>query len=293
MNDRSVWAQSIRAGQTVWAAGVWDALSAKLAEGAGFPALMTSGFAVSASLLGQPDVEVYTMTENLGVVRNVVNAVSVPVIADTDTGYGNAINVMRTVREFERAGAAALIFEDQEVPKRCPAAADRIEILPLIESAAKIRAAVEARRDPNLILIARTDATTEDEAIERAIAYAKAGADLIQPISRCFTSIDGLRRLRAACGKPLSLQILGWLESDLGRAEIEEVAGLAVFPLTGLFTATQALRQNFEALWQRRTTRGGLPVPMTDMKQFKSFIGFAEVESLQAKFLLKDPANTP
>jgi methylisocitrate lyase len=263
-------------------------MSAKLAENAGFPAVMTSGFAVSAALLGQPDVEVYTMTENLGVVRNVANAVSVPVIADTDTGYGNAINVMRTVREFEQAGATALIFEDQEVPKRCPAAAERIEILPLIESAAKIRAAVEARRDPNLVIIARTDATTEDQAIERAIAYARAGADLIQPISRCFKSIDGLRRLREACGRPLSLQILGWLETDLQPAEIEEVAGLAVFPLVGLFTATAALKQNFEALWQRRTTRGGMPVPMTDMSNFKKFIGFAEVESLQARFLLGD-----
>jgi methylisocitrate lyase len=291
MTDRSRLAQSLRSGQTVWAAGVWDALSAQLAQGAGFPAVMTSGFAVSAALLGQPDVEVYTMTENLGVVRNVAHAVSVPVIADTDTGYGNAINVMRTVREFEQAGAAALIFEDQEVPKRCPAAADRIEILPLVESAAKIRAAVEARRDRDLIIIARTDATDEDEAIERAIAYAKAGADLIQPISRCFRSIDGLRRLRAACGLPLSLQILGWLETDLERAQIEEVAGLAVYPLVGLFTVAAALKQNFEALWQRRTTRGGLPVPMTDMASFKKFIGFAEVESLQARFLMGDAAD--
>jgi 2-methylisocitrate lyase-like PEP mutase family enzyme len=291
MLDRSSFAQSLRTGRTVWTAGVWDALSAKLAENAGFPAVMTSGFAVSAALLGQPDVEVYTMTENLGVVRNVAHAVSVPVIADTDTGYGNAINVMRTVREFEQAGAAALIFEDQEVPKRCPAAAERIEILPLIESAAKIRAAVQARRDPNLIIIARTDATTEDEAIERARAYVQAGADLIQPISRCFKTIEGLRRLREACGRPLSLQILGWLESDLDPAQIEEVTGLAVFPLVGLFTATAALKQNFEALWQRRSTRAGLPVASTDMTSFKKFIGFAEIESLQAKFLLGDPGK--
>jgi methylisocitrate lyase len=198
---------------------------------------------------------------------------------------------MRTVREFEQAGAAALIFEDQEVPKRCPAAAERIEILPLIESAAKIRAAVQARRDPNLIIIARTDATTEDEAIERARAYVQAGADLIQPISRCFKTIEGLRRLREACGRPLSLQILGWLESDLDPAQIEEVTGLAVFPLVGLFTATAALKQNFEALWQRRSTRAGLPVASTDMTSFKKFIGFAEIESLQAKFLLGDPGE--
>ena len=92
--NRAEFAHSLRQGKTVWAAGVYDALSAKLAEAAGFPALMTSGFAVSASLLGQPDVEVYTMTENLSVARNVSNAVNIPVVADTDTGYGNAINVM-------------------------------------------------------------------------------------------------------------------------------------------------------------------------------------------------------
>jgi 2-methylisocitrate lyase-like PEP mutase family enzyme len=285
--DRAAFSQAARAGRTVWTAGVYDALSAQLAQAAGFPAVMTSGFAVSASLLGQPDVEVYTMTENVGVARNVANAVRIPVIADADTGYGNAINVMRTVREFEQAGVAALIFEDQEVPKRCPAVAARIEILPVAESAAKIRAAVEARRDPNLLIVARTDATTEDEAIERAQAYVKAGADLIQPISRCFTSIEGLRRLREACGRPLSLQILGWLETDLAKEEIEEIAGLAVFPLVGLLTVSAALQQNFAALRRTHSARA-LPLPTTTMADFKKFIGFAEVEALQSRFLLGD-----
>jgi methylisocitrate lyase len=107
------------AGQkTVWAAGAWDALSAKFIEEAGFEAVLTSGFAVSASFLGAPDAELYTMSENLTVVRNVIGAVKVPVVADIDTGYGNAINVMRTVREFEAAGASAVILEDQVAPRR-------------------------------------------------------------------------------------------------------------------------------------------------------------------------------
>ncbi len=95
---------------TVWAAGAFDALSARFIDEAGFDALLTSGFGISSSFLGQPDAELYTMTENLSVVRNVVNAVTIPVIADIDTAYGNAINVMRTVREFEQAGAAAVIM---------------------------------------------------------------------------------------------------------------------------------------------------------------------------------------
>ena len=286
--SRKAFATAVRAGQTVWTAGVYDALSAQLAQAAGFPALMTSGFAVSASLLGEPDVELYTMTENLGVVRNVCSAVGVPVVADADTGYGNAINVMRTVRELERAGVAALILEDQVIPKRCPCVAEQIEILPLAESTAKIRAAVEARSDPDLVIVARTDATTEAEAIARAQAYAAAGADLIQPISRCFKDLAGLARLRQACGRPLSLQILGWLEADLSREQIESVAGLAVYPLVGLLTVASALQRNFRALWQERSTRG-LPVAPMGMNDFKDFIGFPAVEALQQRFLLGEP----
>jgi len=286
--NRATMAAAARAGRTVWTAGVYDALSAQMAQAAGFPAVMTSGYAVSASLLGEPDVELYTMTENLGVVRNVCSAVDIPVIADADTGYGNAINVMRTVRELERAGAAALILEDQVIPKRCPCVAEQIEILPLVESTAKIRAAVEARTDPDLLIVARTDATTEAEAIVRAQAYVAAGADVIQPISRCFKDHAGLLRLREACGRPLSLQILGWLETDLSREQIEQVAGLAVYPLVGLLTVAAALQRNYRALWQERSTKG-LPLAPMPMNDFKHFIGFPEVEALQARFLVGDP----
>lgn len=284
--DKAAFAAALRSGKTVWTAGCFDAMSAKLAADAGFPAVMTSGFGVSASFLGAPDVELYTMSENLAVVRNVVNAVDVPVIADTDTGYGNAINVMRTVREFEQAGVAAMIFEDQEVPKRCPAVATSVELLPLDESAAKIRAAIEARRDPATIIVARTDAMTEEQAIRRAKTYVEAGADLIQPISRCFRDIDGLRRLREACGRPLSLQILGWLETDLSPAEIEEVAGLAVHPLVALMSAAAAIKANLETLAQSHATTA-LPHPVMSMGDFKSFIGFPEIEERQARLLVR------
>jgi methylisocitrate lyase len=283
-------ARRLRAGETVWTAGAYDALSALLAEQAGFDAVMSTGFGVSASHLGAPDVELYTMTENLDVVSRMVDAIRVPLVADTDTGYGNAINVMRTVRAFEKAGAAAMIFEDQEAPKRCPAVAGKVDILPLAENAAKIRAGVEARRDPDTIIIARTDAMDEDEAIARAQAYVAAGADLIQPISKCFSDIAGLRRLREACGVPLSLQVLGWLETDLSPAEIEEVAGLAVFPLVGLMSATRALRENFAVLQRDRNTKN-LPQPVTSMGEFKELIGFAEIEAQQDRFLLGAPAD--
>ncbi|GIL02473.1 MAG: methylisocitrate lyase [Alphaproteobacteria bacterium] len=280
-------AARMRSGKTVWAAGAYDALSAKLIDEAGFDVVFTTGFGISASHLGQPDVEIYTMSENLAVVRNIANAIRVPVVADIDTGYGNAVNVMRTVREFEQAGAAAMVIEDQEVPKRCPLVANAVEILPLDESCAKIKAAIEARRDPETVIIARTDALTEDQAITRARAYVEAGADMIQPISRTFRSVASLRRLRKECGVPLSLQILGWLEKDLDPAEISEIAGLAVFPLVPLMTATHAVLANLRALAASHTT-AALPSPTTTTDEFKKFIGFEEMEALQARFLVRE-----
>lgn len=277
-------ASDLRVGKTVWSAGAYDALSARLIEEAGFPALMTTGFGVSASHLGQPDMELYTMSENLNVVSKIVDVVGVPVIADTDTGYGNAINVIRTVREFERAGVSAMIFEDQESPKRCPAAANQVEILSMAEGAAKIRAAVDARSNPDTIIIARTDAFDEGEAIERACAYVDAGADLVQPISKCFKDFEGLSRLREAAGVPLSLQLLGWLEG-LDKTQIEQVAGLAVFPLVGLMSATAALRANLGQLAATYST-AELPAAVTSMGEFKSLIGFEELEAVQSRFLI-------
>lgn len=284
--DKQTFASRLRTGKTIWTAGAFDALSAKLAQEAGFEAVMSTGFGVSASHLGMPDVELYTATENLTVVRNMANAIDIPVIADADTGYGNAINVMRTVRDFEQAGVVAMIIEDQEVPKRCPAVANGVELLPMDEGCAKIKAAVEARRDPDTLIIARTDAFDEKSAIARSKAYVEAGADLIQPISKCFSNFAGLQRIREACGVPLSLQILGWLESDLEPAQIEEVAGLAVFPLVALMSATLAMRENLARLAQDHKTNA-LPHAVTPMGDFKDFIGFDEIQAMQVRFLMR------
>lgn len=274
---------SLAANKTIWAAGAYDALSALLIQEAGFDAVFTTGFGVSASHLGLPDVELYTMTENLSVVSKMTATLKSPVIADTDTGYGNLINVMRTVREFERAGVAGMVFEDQLNPKRCPAAAAKVEVLPAIDAARKIRAAVDSRRDPDLLIIARTDADSVAESIERACLYAEAGADLIQPISKTMKSFADLQKLRQACGKKLSLQILGWLEKDLTPAQIESVAGLAVFPLVPLMTVTAAIRANLAPLVKNRHARG-LPLPQTSMDEFKKLIGFGDIEKIQDKY---------
>ncbi|MCC5857832.1 MAG: isocitrate lyase/PEP mutase family protein [Ectothiorhodospiraceae bacterium] len=285
--NKTEFAKRIRRGDCLWSAGCHDVLSAKLVEEAGFDVMLTSGFGISASLLGQPDVELYTMSENLGVVRNVSAAVNIPVIADADTGYGNAINVMRTVREFEQAGVAAMIIEDQAMPKRCPAIAAELELITVDEGVSKIRAAVAARRDPDTLIIARTDAGTKADCIERAQAYVEAGADMIQPISRGFQNLEDIADLKAACGRPLSLQLMRWLETDLSPEEIESVAGIAHFPLVTLMSATQAIRENLRAVRRARSTQLDLPAPMSDVSAFKDFIGFPDIERLQNEFMSK------
>ncbi|RUM98255.1 isocitrate lyase/PEP mutase family protein [Pseudaminobacter arsenicus] len=277
--------------KTVWAAGAYDALSALYIQKAGFDAVMTSGFGVSASFLGMPDAELYTMSENLAVVRNVANVVKIPLIADIDTGYGNAINAMRTIREFEAAGCSAVIMEDQVSPKRCPICVGGVETIPVEEAVGKISAAVAARTNPDLVIIARTDAATEEEAIHRAKAYVAAGADIIQPISKCFRSIEGLRALREACGVPLSLQILGWLEKDLKPEEIESVAGMATFALVPLMTAAKAMEENLAQLARTKTSRD-LPRPVAAHDPFVEFIGFKEIEANQLKYLPDVPSKS-
>jgi 2-methylisocitrate lyase-like PEP mutase family enzyme len=276
--------QLIKAKKTVWAAGAFDALSARLIQEAGFEALMTSGYGVSSSFLGEPDTEFYTMSENLSVVRNVCNAVTVPVIADIDTGYGNAVSAMRTMREFENAGVAAVIVEDQVSPKRCPCSSSQIDIVPMEEHVGKLRAMVAARKNPELLIIARTDAVDPAEAIRRGRAYVAAGADIIQPISRCFKNFEGLKAMREGCGVPLSLQLLAWLETDLDRKQIEQVAALATYPLVALMSATQAMRTNLRALAETKSSKQ-LPLPVTGLHDFNEFIGFTRVDALQKQYM--------
>jgi methylisocitrate lyase len=224
------------------------------------------------------------MTENLTVTRNVVNAVNIPVISDIDNGYGNALNVMRTIREFENAGVSAVIIEDQASPKRCPAVANVVEIIPVDMAVGKIKAAIDARRDKNLLIIGRTDAMTENEALDRASAYVAAGADLIQPISKCFTNIEGLRKLREHCGVPLSLQLLGWLERDLQIPDIEAIAGIATHPFVPLMSAVQAMRDNLTTLARDRSSKA-LPRGVISHDKFAEFIGFGKIVELEQKYL--------
>ena len=185
------------------APGAYDCVSARIIEHVGFQAVYMSGAGVSASRIGRPDIGLITMTEQVDQARNIVDAVDIPVIADADTGYGNPINVIRTVKQFEQAGAAAIHLEDQEMPKRC----GHMEGKTLISKESmvqKIRAAVEAKTDEDFFIFARTDAKAVyglDEAIERGKAYVEAGADGI--FIEAPESIDELRIIARSFSVPL------------------------------------------------------------------------------------------
>jgi 2-methylisocitrate lyase-like PEP mutase family enzyme len=168
-------------GSILVAPGIYDGLSALIAESIGFRALYLSGASVAYTKLGRSDVGLVTLSEAVGTLAAVTDRVSVPVIVDADTGFGNAINVMRTVREFERAGAAAIQLEDQATPKRCGHLADKM-LVPADEMVGKLKAALDARRNAATLLIARTDAIAVeglDRALDRAERYRAAGADII------------------------------------------------------------------------------------------------------------------
>jgi 2-methylisocitrate lyase-like PEP mutase family enzyme len=274
--------QRLKAGEKIWAAAAYDALSAKLIDLAGFDCVVTSGFGISASYLAQADVELYTMTENLSVAARVAAAVGKPVISDCDTGYGNVLSLMRTVREFERAGVKGVLLEDQVSPKRCPAVFNEIQILPIETAANRIRAAVAAKSDPEFLIVARTDAPTADEAILRASAYARAGADVVKGTSRALKNRQDLAKFKASASVPVWLGVVAWLE-ELRRVELEEVGDLIDFGFVPLMSAAHALVTNLGVLVESKDCHD-LPLPRLDHRELSRLLGKVEMEAVLARF---------
>jgi carboxyvinyl-carboxyphosphonate phosphorylmutase len=267
--------------------GAYDALSARLVEQAGFDAVYMTGFGATASLIGRPDVGLLSAAEMADNARRIVSAVDVPVIADADTGYGNAITVLRTVQSYEQAGVAALHIEDQVHPKRCGHLSGKA-VIDTAEMAGKIRAAVAARRDPDLVIIARTDAAAVeglDAAVARARAYAEAGADAL--FVEAPTSEDDIaevaRELRGVA--PL---VFNWAEGGrtppLPLARIAELGfALVLFPIGTLLAATAGIRALLAALTADGTPSAALPgLPTFD--EFTTLVGLPEVTELERRF---------
>jgi len=266
--------------------GAYDALSAVTAEAAGHEAIFLTGFGAAASILGRPDLGLTTMNEVLAVARNMVRAVSVPVVADADTGYGNPLNVMRTVQEFEQAGVAGIMLEDQVWPKRCGHMAGK-QVIAAHEHAQKIRAAVAARQDPDLVIIARTDARAVHglaDALQRAQLYADAGADLL--FVEAPESVQELRAIAAAL--PGRLLMANMVEHGrtplLSASELGEIGyRLIAFPVTGIFAAAQTLLSAMRHLRETGTSKG-LEASMLSFGEFTNLVKMPEYQELEQRF---------
>ena len=283
--------------------GCYDALSAKVLERAGFPAVYMTGYGTSLALLGLPDAGLATMSEMHLNARYIANAVAVPVIADADNGYGNAINVIRTVREYIQTGVAGIHIEDQAIPKRCGHVAGR-RVIPIEEAVGKYRAAAAVRRDldPDFVLIARTDARgahggSLDEAIRRANAYLEAGADLA--FVEGPTSVDEIQRVCREVRGPVFYNQTGG-SPRLTPDQMKEL-GIAVTILPGA-----TLRVALQAIWdfaaalraegpaaEARFAERFKDHPVGDLHTFAGFdqIRAWEVEYLPAEELQKYQAS--
>ena len=276
----------IRSERPVLAPGCYDALGARLIEEAGFPAVYMTGFGTSAGLLGRPDVGLVSMSEMVDNARRIVGAVDVPVIADADTGYGNPINVVRTVREYERAGVSALHIEDQVAPKKCGHMEGK-HVVPIGEMVQKVRAAVDARVSPDLLIIARTDARAVeglDSAIERAGRYREAGADVL--FIEAPQSVDEIRKVAAAF--PSVPLIFNYAEGGKTPAVEHELLAelgfaIVIFPIAALLAATKAIKSVLAQIRVDGTPINVLP-ELPRFAEFLDFIGLPEIRELERRY---------
>jgi len=238
--------------------GIYDGVSAVIAEKLGFKALCLGGYAASASLLGKPDISLLTLTEMTNHLRNITEVTDIPVLADGDTGYGSILNVIRTVREFEKAGAGGLFIEDQVFPKRCGHMEGK-QVIPAEDMVSKIKAALDTRIDEDMIIMARTDAYAVyglDEAIRRANLYHEAGADMI--FIEAPTTSDEMKRLNQAVSAPSLANMVEGGKTPLRTAkELEEMGySVAVFPVSAIYAAAKSVWNLLKLLSETGTTQG-------------------------------------
>jgi 2-methylisocitrate lyase-like PEP mutase family enzyme len=267
----------IREGRIMVVPGVYDVLSAKIAERAGFPAVVLTGYGVSASHLGEPDFGILTQSEVLDVARRVTAAVKTGVIVDGDTGYGGPLNVQRLVRELVAMGARGVILEDQRWPKRCGHMRGK-EVIEAEEHAAKIRAARDARGEARFMITARTDALEThglQEAIRRALLYKEAGADVL--FVEGPRSKEELAEIGRQLPSPLAVNLI-----EGGRTPIcspEELAEMGFFSLgfvlSGLYAAARALERTFRELRRHGSTEH-LGDALMSFEEFNSLLGVEE-----------------
>ncbi len=270
----------------ITAPGAYDAWSARLIEHAGFPAVYMTGYGVSASGLGRPDIGLLSFHEMVESARNICAATNVPVIADADNGYGGALNVVRTVRAYEQAGVCGIQLEDQVMPKRCGHMEGK-QLIPCEEMVAKVRAAVYARTDPDTVIIARTDARAVnglEDALARGHAFAEAGADVI--FIEAPQSVEEMKRVVAEFpDKPLLANMVEHGKTpNLPQKELEALGfKIAIYPVMPVYVVTKALN---EALAKLKETghNAACSGDMVDFPSFNKLIGLDELRALEKTF---------
>jgi 2-methylisocitrate lyase-like PEP mutase family enzyme len=267
-------------GEFIVAPGVFEMFSAKIADGMGFKALYMTGYGISASHLGLADAGLVTYRDMVERARTIAQGTKTPLIADADTGFGGLLNVRETVRGYEAAGVQAIQIEDQETPKKCGHTPNR-RVVPLKDAVKRIEVAVEARRSADFLIIARTDARTGmglDEAISRAKAFAKAGADIL--FVEAPESEEEFKRVGgelASQGKLLA-NMVPTGKSPVVPAEKLKSFGfsIAIYPSAGMGAACSAMERTFSYLKEKQTLEN-CPVPAYDMNQMHELVGFQDV----------------
>jgi 2,3-dimethylmalate lyase len=276
----------LNSGETIVAPGAFDPLAARCVAAAGFGAVYMTGFGTAAALLGRPDVGLVTMTEMVDNAARIAACVDIPVLADADTGYGNAINVIRTVGAYEAAGVGGIHLEDQVAPKRCGHMTGK-QVIGADEMAQKIRAACEARANPDFVIIARTDAVAVeglDRAIERAARYRAAGADALF-IEAVRTDADAAEVARAFPDVPL---LFNWAEGGLTPPlpldRLKELGyRIVIFPISTLLAATAGMRAilgEIAAAGTPAAAMAGLPT----FAEFTDFIGLPQIRVAEERY---------
>jgi len=262
----------------------YDALSAKLIEYAGFDLIGTTGYGMHAAMLGVPDNGMLAFNEMGDALSKMCDAVSIPIMADAEGGYGNAINTIRTVKVFEKAGLGGLFIEDQKLPPNCPFL-KATEMISVDEMCGKIKAAVEAREDPNFVIVARTDAPFE-EAVERAAAYVEAGADMIKLIPKNKRELElAPQRVKAPLhlgfipGKDINAGMTAWDAGKLGYK-------IVTLPLTPLLLNTKATLDGLRKIKQNGND-DAIAQDLFPIEDFFNFIGKQKFAALEQRYLKK------
>lgn len=289
MTDRSAQRHELKrkllARQALIAPGVFDMISAKIADAEGFDALYMTGYGISASYLGLPDAGLASYSDMVACVRRIAEGCKTPLIADGDTGYGGALNVRHTVIGYESAGAAAIQIEDQKFPKKCGHTLGR-DVIELDEMLLKLKVALDARSDPDFLIIARTDARTThglEAAMERAIAFRDAGADVVF-VESPETEAE-MQEIAERLDCPLVANMVeGGRTPVLDRERLIELGfALAIYPATGFLTVGAALGRAYGTLKSDGNTQK-LQNTMDDFDRFSRMIGFEDVWDFDKRY---------